>query len=419
MHICIIGAGVIGVTSAMRLLEAGHEVTIVDAMSEVATKTSLGNGSQLAYSYVTPLAEPSIWTQWPVYLFSPASPFMLRPQADLGQWRWLLRFLIACNAGRARKSTIELLKIAFFSREKLAELRARIPIDFLYRQSGKLVMLGDAAKMKAARAQVEFQAGLGCEQEVFDLDRCIAVDPALASSGRRWIGGVYTESEEVGDCAMFCSGLLAEMLKRPGFRFAHSSKVTRFNLHNKELHSIEAGGETLIADAFVLAAGAESMSLAVQVGLSLPIYPLKGYSITVPILSPDHAPNVSVTDQPRKIVYARVGGNLRVAGRLEMVGMDRGIPDRVINELKQAVLETFPGCGDLTDNATLSPWAGLRPATPQGLPIIGASPIKNLFLNVGHGSLGWTLACGSAALLADLIDDLKPEIDPLPFQFKR
>jgi len=418
MHICVLGAGVIGVTSAWRLLEDGHQVTLVDALPEAGGGTSFGNGAQLSYSYVAPLADPAIWTHWAHYLFSADSPLTLRPQADPAQWRWLLKFLAACTRERAQRTTLELLQLAFLSRDRLHRMLPALPFEFAFRRAGKLVMYDDPRALQDARRQVAFQAEYGCQQQVLDAARCLEIEPALAAGNRRWAGGVYTESEEVGDCAQFCRSLLELMRAHAQFRFAASSPIDAFDTAGGRLKSVRAGGAELQADAFVLALGADSPAFAHQAGFTLPIYPLKGYSITVPLRdsTPQSAPRVSITDISRKIVYARLDDRLRVAGRLELVGRSAAIPPRAVAELVQGVRELFPAHADWPDTAALAPWAGFRPATPTGVPIIGASPLQNLYLNVGHGALGWTLACGSAELLADRIAGRAPAIDAAPFQ---
>jgi D-amino-acid dehydrogenase len=417
MHICVLGAGVIGTTSAWRLLADGHQVTLVDALPEAGGGTSFGNGAQLSYSYVAPLADPSIWTHWAHYLFSPDSPLTLRPQADPAQWRWLLKFLAACTRERAQRTTLELLQLAFLSRDRLHQMLPALPFEFAFRRAGKLVMYDDPQALQDARRQVAFQAEYGCQQQVLDAARCLEIEPALAAGRRHWAGGVYTESEEVGDCGQFCRGLLELMLTDPQFRFAGSSPIGALDAAGGRLKSVRAGGAELQADAFVLALGADSPAFARQAGFALPIYPLKGYSITVPLQdpTPQSAPRVSITDISRKIVYARLDDRLRVAGRLELVGRSAAIPPRAVAELAQGVRELFPAHAGWPDSATLTPWAGFRPATPTGVPIISASPLKNLYLNVGHGALGWTLACGSAGLLADRIAGRTPAIDATPF----
>lgn len=418
MHICVLGAGIVGVTSAYRLLQDGHQVTLIDARTEPGTGTSLGNGAQLSYSYVAPLADPSVWSKWAYYMFNSASPLTFKPTMDPAQYRWLAQFLACCNADRVKRTTIELLQMAFYSRDQLKEWNRALNLEFDYKSSGKLVMYTDPAGLDGARAQVKFQSQFGCEQEVLDAARCIAIEPALGKSDRHWAGGVYTPSEEAGDCAKFSQAMVAAMQANPGFRFVGNAKATQVRTSAGALRAVHAGGEWIDAEHFVLAFGPESTEFARLLGLTLPLYPLKGYSITVPLddaASQEAAPQVSITDISRKIVYARLGDRLRVAGRVELVGMNREIPQRAVDELKQGVKELFPGC-HLGADATLSPWTGFRPSTPSGVPVVAPSPVKNLSLNLGQGSLGWTLACGSASLLADQIAGRATAIDIKPFQ---
>src|SRR6478735_11227746 len=243
MHVCILGAGVIGTTSAYRLMQEGHQVTLVDAMDSPGRGASEGNGGQLSYSHVAPLADPSVWRKWPYYLFSPDSPLTLRPRLDSAQWRWLLRFLGACTQNRAERTTVELLRLAFFSREQMTNLRAVVPLDFVHRTAGKLVLLSDEDMMQSAKRQVKFQARYGCSQQVIDAKECLEIEPALAHSKRQWIGGVFTESEEVGDSAMFCRQLVEAMRRKTGFCFMASTMVSQVNIKNGVLHSVEAGDE--------------------------------------------------------------------------------------------------------------------------------------------------------------------------------
>jgi D-amino-acid dehydrogenase len=420
MHICVLGAGIIGVTSAYRLLQDGHDVTLIDAHAQAGEGTSLGNGAQLSYSYVAPLADPSVWRKWPYYLFSSDSPLTLRPKADPDQWSWLIKFLGACNAPRVEQTTIELLRLAFLSRSELHQLSRDVPFNYSHRTAGKLVMFTDPAGLESARKQVAFQAAHGCEQEVITAQQCIDIEPALAASDRQWAGGVYTPSEEAGDCARFCRELVKHMEEQPGFRFLHSTRISQLHVANGAMTAVATSQGDISADAFVLALGSESAALAKQAGFSLSLYPLKGYSITVPLnneRTQAAAPLVSITDLSRKIVYARLDNRLRVAGRVEILGLDRSIPQKAIDELKQGVRELFPQCADIADDAQLSPWAGFRPSTPSGVPVIGPSPVRNLYLNIGQGSLGWTLACGSAAILAAHMNKQTLPIDGTPFAY--
>lgn len=424
MHSCVLGAGVIGVTTAYQLLMAGHEVSLIDEHTQVAQMSSLGNGAQLSYSYVAPLADASIWKKWPEYLFSPHSPLSLKPQWDPALWRWLWDFLKACNNSRAQTSSRQLLSLAQLSHIEIGQIRAQHAFDFQHQTSGKLVMLSDKAAITAASAQIEFQAQYACQQSLLDVAQCVKLEPALAHAQQRWLAGVYTPSEEVGDCAAFCQNLLAIMAQSPSFQFLSGTRITAAEMCDGRLSrlSLQQGATvtSMSADNFVIAMGEGSANFAKMLGFRLPVYPLKGYSITVPIRDGGTAtaPRISVTDLAQKIVYARLGDRLRVAGRVELVGQDLSIPSKAIQELVSATSSLFPLSGDLSDASQLSPWTGLRPATPTGLPMLGNSPIANVYLNVGHGALGWTLACGSARLLRDVICGDAPSIDVAGFKFE-
>lgn len=420
MHICILGAGIIGVTSAYRLLKEGHQVTLIDERKRAGEGTSHGNGAQLSYSYVAPLADPAILHHLSFYLFNKASPLTLRPQLDPHQWSWMLQFLKACNAKQAHQTTIDLLNLAFYSRDTLHQIQAEHDMRFDHRQAGKLVMYTDAEALQGAQKQLDFQAQHGCQQEILSLQACIDIEPALAKANRPWVGGIYTPSEEVGDCALFCEQLCDIMKQNPQFSFLSATKIHDLSITQNTLHAISTSQGDIAADAFVLALGSYSQQFAKKAGFSLPVYPLKGYSITVPLNTApaqNGAPQVSITDIAKKIVYARLGNRLRVAGRVEILGLNNRIPQKAIEELKIGVTELFPESAQFTDDSAISPWAGFRPTTPTGLPIVGQSPVSNLYLNVGQGSLGWTLSFGSAELLADTIAHRPTHINQTPYQY--
>lgn len=424
MHSCVLGAGVIGVTTAYQLLMAGHEVTLIDAQDKVAQMSSLGNGAQLSYAYVAPLADASIWTKWPEYLFSSTSPLTFRPQMEVSQWSWLAQFLCASNTKRAKKTSLQLLELAQHSQDQIKTLMQHEQLIFQHKVSGKLVMLSDQESIDSATAQIAFQAQYGCEQSILKMDACIGLEPALGHAQHRWLAGVYTPSEAVGDCAEFCQSLMKTLLRSPRFQFLSNTRVVGVEKKDHRLSSVKLIQNNEVkhfgADNFIIALGIESVKFARALSFNLPIYPLKGYSITVPITgSADNtAPHISITDLSQKIVYARLGNQLRVAGRVELVGNNLSIVPKTIAELVAATHALFPDSGDLSNTNSLSPWAGMRPATPTGVPIIGQSPIHNVYLNVGHGALGWTLACGSAALLRNLICGESPAIDATPFSLQ-
>lgn len=399
MKVCIVGAGVIGLTTAYALAKRGYKVAVVDACDSYGRGTSFANGAQLSYSYVAPLADPSIWRQLPAYLLSPTSPLTWKPKLDIRQWTWLVRFLGACNAAASHRTTAALLELASLSRFNLHKLQTRHALDFNHRTAGKLVLLSSVQALDGARRQIRMQADLGCEQELLSPAQCIAVEPALTHAIQRWAGGVYTPSEEVGDCALFCEQLGAVLGKDYGVDFIFNTNVLGVRRSNNTINALCTSSGDIAADQFVLANGVGSARFADQLGLRLPVYPLKGYSVTIESEAlTSRMPSVSITDQAKKVVYARIGNRLRVAGRAEIVGEDLHVDEKRCKGLAAEAHELFfPG---RAVEGCIKPWAGLRPATPTGLPIIGKTPFPNLFLNCGHGALGWTLACGSAELLA-------------------
>ncbi len=396
-HVVVIGAGIVGLGTAWVLARDGWQVTVVDR-DQPGTGASGGNGAQLSYSYVQPLADPGIWSQLPKLLLSPDSPLRFRLQADPAQWSWLMRFMMACRGSVSRDTTRQLLALAARSRQVFEMLLQQEDLTCDYSASGKLVLYPDAKGLDGARRQLDVQHSLGgALQLILKPDACVHVEPALAHYASRVAGGVYTPSECAVDCGALCAAL-HQRLADQGVRFVLGQPVRGWVTEKDKARAIQLQEQTLEADAFVLAAGTGSVHLARHWGVRLPIYPLKGYSITLPLTGDQthQAPRVSITDLSRKVVFARLGDRLRVAGMAELVGEDRSVDPARIASLKSATQQLFPG---VMDEATdVQPWAGLRPATPRGLPLLGRHPAMpaNVCLNTGHGALGLTLSMGSA-----------------------
>ena len=411
MRIVVVGAGVVGLATAYYLARDGHDVTVTDRNDGVALETSFANGAQLSYSYVAPLAGPGVLPKIPPWLLRRDSPLRFYPAADPQQWRWLLEFVAACNRRQSELTTRRLLALAFDSRRRMHEFVATERPEFGYGRNGKLVVYSDVAGFDAARRLVDYQRSLGCAQSALTRDECLAREPALAvpgsDLGRRVAGGIDTPGEEVGDCYRFCVAL-ARRLAAPDLKvtFALGTVTRSLASAGDRVTHLDSGDGNIEADAFVVAAGPESVALCRSVGLTLPVYPLKGYSLTLPVQGP--APGVSVTDFKRKVVYAPLaspaGQQLRVAGMADIAGWSRE-PDPVrVHQLLSEARSAFPLATDYAAPlSAMQPWCGLRPATPQGTPVLGATPIRNLFLNVGQGALGWTLALASGAVVADVI----------------
>ncbi|PIF77547.1 D-amino-acid dehydrogenase [Variovorax sp. 54] len=405
MHVCVLGAGIVGLATAWQLERQGHQVTVIDRAAPGAGASG-GNGAQLSYSYVQPLADPSIWTQLPKLLFSPTSPLKLRPQLDPLQWRWGLAFLAACNAATSRDTTAQLLALAAASRTGFEAMQADIAPDCDFSATGKLVLYASAASLEGASAQVALQRTLGSEQRIVTPDECVAIEPALADYRGQMAGAVHTPSECAADCLKVCAELMRALNAR-GVRFMLGVDVhgfARSEGHEGGVAAVQTSEGDIEADAFVMALGSASHKLGRALGAYLPVYPLKGYSITVDVdPAPGAAPRVNVTDSARKVVFARIGSRLRVAGMAELVGHDASIPATRIETLADATRAVFPRASRL---AELHPWTGMRPATPKGLPIIGrlAHAPSNMLFNTGHGALGFTLAFGSAQRIAQALD---------------
>jgi D-amino-acid dehydrogenase len=413
MKICVLGAGITGLTAAYCLAKRGHDVTVVDQCSGPGQGASFGNGAQLSYAYVAPLADPSVWKNLPAYLLKRDSPLQWKPRFDSAQWQWLARFLQVCTPSASRSATAELLRLAFYSRACLQALQSELQLDFGLRTAGKLVMVDSLKALVVAERQVDFQRTLGCVQRIVTPSECVEIEPALAHAVARWAGGVYTPGEQVGDCAAFCRQLAdAIRVRYPNTQFRFNTKLTGAVVEHGRVVNWQSDQDEVVADAYVLAMGAASAALAATLDLQLLVYPLKGYSVTLD--ATEGAPHVSITDLHRKVVYARIGNRLRVAGRVEIVGGDCSIDERKCSALVNDARELFP---DLKATLSIDAWAGSRPATPTGIPIIGRSPVRNVFINTGHGALGWTLACGSAQLLAHQIDGQPTEIADTAFRY--
>ena len=408
MKILILGAGVAGVASAWYFWRDGHEVTVLERNEAVALETSFANGGQLSYSYVAPLASPSVIPKIPPWLLRRDSPLRFRPELDPDQWRWCLEFLAACNQRTADTTTERLLRLAFYSRDLMHELVARESIDFDYVQNGKLVVHTQRASFESARRLMAYQATLGAEQRALDARECVALEPALEAMSPRIAGAIYTPSEDVGDTFKFCNELVRLMTTGPNpVRYRFGVEVERLLPWHGKLMGVETSAGVMESDAYVLALGTNTPYLLKPLGIRAPIYPLKGYSLTLPITSERGAPRISVTDFKRKVVYARIGDELRVAGMADLSGRRAVIDVERVDQLVDEVRATFPHASDFS---SLKPWCGMRPATPKGTPVLGPTRHGNLFLNVGHGALGFTLALATGRIVADLAAGRAPAV---------
>ncbi|MBF6570131.1 MAG: D-amino acid dehydrogenase [Candidatus Binataceae bacterium] len=408
MKVAVLGAGVTGLATAWFLLKEGHDVAIIDRRLGVALETSFANGGQLSYSYVAPLASAGVLPKIPPWILRRDSPLRFRPKFDPDQWRWCIEFILACNERQAELTTRRLLALSLYSRSVMHQLVAEEGIEFHYARSGKLILHSSARSFERAKALLDYQMRLGCEQEALDADGCVNLEPALAHVRSRLFGGIYTASEDTGDCYLFCKALEARMLADASrVRLHLGCEAKRLIGRGRRIVGIKTNQGVIEADCYVLALGSGAPPLVRSIGIRLPIYPLKGYSLTLPVVDPDRAPRISVTDYERKVVYARLGGDLRVAGMVDLGDREPSVDKARIATLLEQATDTFPGgC----DTSRPSPWCGMRPATPKGTPVLGSTPYENLLLNTGHGALGFTLAAGCARVISDLLAGRQPAV---------
>jgi len=412
MKIIVLGAGVIGTTSAWFLAKSGHEVTVVERQPAAGLETSYANGGQVSVSHAEPWANPSAPLKVLKWLIKEDAPLLFRLRPDIDQWLWGLSFLRECLPGRTHDNILQIVNLGLYSRAALRELRRETGIAYEHLERGILHFYTEPKEFEAALEPARLMRALGCDRQVKTADECVAIEPALAGVRHKLAGGTYTPSDESGDAHQFTQRLAALAGER-GVSFRHGLTVlglVRAGDRIAGVRVIDADGRmsTLTADAYVVAMGSYSAALLRTVGMRVPIYPAKGYSVTMDVADPARAHHVSLTDDAYKLVFSRLGDRLRIAGTAELNGYDTTINETRCRAILRRTEELFPGAGDI-ERARF--WTGLRPATPGNVPLIGRSRYANLYLNTGHGTLGWTHSCGSARALADLVAHRRPEVD--------
>ena len=413
MHIVVLGAGLIGVSSAWFLAGEGHAVTVVDRQPGPALETSFANGGQISTSHAEPWANPATPLKALKWLGREDSPLLWRLRADPAQWSWGLRFLRECTPARTRANIHAILALALDSRARLKVLRHELGLEYECLERGILHFYTDAAEFGHAIPQAALMREFGCERVVKTAEECLAIEPALARSRTPIVGGTWTAEDESGDAREFTTALAARAVQR-GAEFRYGQTVAGIEMAAGRFTALRlANGTRLPADACVVAGGSYSPLLLRPLGISLPVYPAKGYSVSIPVPAGETAPFVSLTDDGAKLVYSRLGNRLRVAGTAEFAGYDTRIDAARLAPLLRRVGDIFPHL-DLSADGVES-WTGLRPATPNNVPFIGATRVNGLYVNTGHGTLGWTLAVGSGQLLADLVAGRAPAVDPAPY----
>jgi len=407
MKILVLGAGVVGVTSAYYLARAGHDVTVVDRRPQAGLETSFANAGQVSPGYSSPWAAPGIPTKALKWLVMKHRPLVIWPMPDPAMWRWGLGMLANCTAAAYALNKARMVRLAEYSRDCLNDLRHETGITYDDRQRGTLQLFRTQQQLDHIDADTVVLDRFGVPYQVLDADGCIAAEPALAAVRSLIVGGLRLPHDETGDAHQFTQRLAA-MAETLGVAFRYGTTTRALHVTAGEVTSVETSAGTLTADRYVVALGSYAPLLLRPLGIRLPVYPVKGYSITVPITDPDAAPVSTVMDETYKVAITRLGDRIRVGGTAELAGYSQTLRASRRATLEKSVTDLFPRGGDVSK---ASFWTGLRPMTPDGTPVIGPTRIPNLFLNTGHGTLGWTMACGSGRLLADLLSGHRPNIE--------
>ncbi|MBR1132823.1 D-amino acid dehydrogenase [Bradyrhizobium iriomotense] len=407
MKVLILGSGVIGVTSAYYLARAGHDVTVVDRQPEPALETSFANAGEVSPGYSSPWAGPGVPVKAVKWLLMKHGPLVIRPKLDPVMWVWLLKMLRNCTSERYAVNKSRMIPIAEYSRDCLRDLRRDIGIQYDERSQGTLQLFRYQSQLDGTAEDIAVLKQYGVPFEVLSREGCIAVEPALGGVKEKFAGGLRLPQDETGDCHMFTQAL-AKHAQALGVRFMFNTGIDRIVTDGARVSGVATSAGLLQADAYVLALGSWSPRLVAPLGMSLPVYPVKGYSITVPIKDASGAPESTVMDESYKVAITRLGNRIRVGGTAEISGYSSKLYDARRATLDHSLTDLFPRGGDLS-KATF--WSGLRPMTPDGPPVIGPTHYANLHLNTGHGTLGWTMSCGSGRVLADMLSGKKPDID--------
>nr|WP_312448644.1 D-amino acid dehydrogenase [Brevundimonas naejangsanensis] len=408
MKIAILGAGVIGVTTAHYLARQGHEVTVIDRQSGPALETSFANAGEISPGYSSPWAAPGIPAKAVKWLFMRHAPLILHPQINAPTVAWLLSLLRNCTSARYALNKARMVRLADYSQVVQTALNEELGLQYDHRTQGTLQLFRTQKQLDGIYKDTEVLREGGVPFEVLDQDGCIAAEPGLKATRDLFVGGLRLPRDETGDCFKFTVALADHAAATQGVTFQYGTTIQGLIAEGGRVTGVKTDKGVVTADAYVLALGSYSPMLVKPLGMTLPVYPVKGYSITAPIINEPAAPVSTIMDESYKVAITRLGDRIRVGGMAEIAGFSDALPERRRNTLEHSVGSLFPGAGDLK---AASYWSGLRPMTPDGTPVIGKTKLDNLFLNTGHGTLGWTMACGSARVIADLISGQTPDIE--------
>ena len=406
MKVIVLGSGVVGTTTAWYLARAGHDVEVIDRQSAPALETSFANAGEVSPGYSSPWAAPGIPWKALKWMFSAHAPLVIRPKFDPSMWKWMAQMLGNCTAAAYAVNKGRMVRVAEYSRDVLKDLREETGIAYDERSRGTLEVFRTQKQIDGIASDLKVLEAYGVPYRVLDRAGCIAAEPALGRVGEKILGGLLLPGDETGDCFLFTQRLAA-LAESAGVTFRFGVDIRSLVTDGARVSGVVTSAGTVSADAVVVALGSYSPHLLKPLGVALPVYPVKGYSLTLPIRNPEASPVSTVMDEAHKVAITRLGDRIRVAGMAEICGFDLELRDARRATIAHVVSDLFPEGGDL-DKAEF--WCGLRPMTPDGTPVIGATGRPGLFLNTGHGTLGWTMACGSAKLLADIVSNKAPEI---------
>lgn len=407
MRVVILGAGVIGVTTAYYLARQGVEVEVLDRQREAGMETSFANAGELSYGMTSPWAAPGIPLKAIKWLFMRHRPLFIWPMLSPTMWAWCAHMVMNCNAKSYALNKGRMVRISNYSRDSLTELMRDVRIDFDLRERGTLQLFRKQKQLDNSKADQDVLAAYGSPFEVLDRDGCIAAEPGLAHVADKFVGGLRLTADRTGDCRMFTQAL-AKKAAELGVRFHYNVTIDGFAMEQGRIVGVDTTDGRVTGDKYVCAMGPYAPILLKTVGIRLPIYPIKGYSITLPVTDLDAAPQSTIMDETYKVAVTRLGDRIRVAGQAEIHGYHKILAEHDTDAVRFVVSDLFPKGGDVSK---AEGWTGLRPMTPDGTPVIGPTRYDNLFLNTGHGTLGWTMSCGSGRLVADMVMGHKPEID--------